>query len=107
MTTLAIKTRHLTKICGNFTVGDRSDPNVVAGPVESLLDPSGTGKTTVVRMLVDVRFARIDAPERCPSSVPASHATEDLPAAVGDKGITDDEIALCGAARPGTAPSRP
>jgi ABC-type multidrug transport system ATPase subunit len=57
MTTSTIATRGLTKRFGRITAVDDVAINVGAGDRYGLLGPNGSGKTTVVRMLLGLVFA--------------------------------------------------
>lgn len=78
MITAMISTRGLTKRYGRITAVDDVELNVRAGDRYGLLGPNGSGKTTVVRMLLGLVFATSGEIELLGRSMPR-HATEVLP----------------------------
>ena len=52
-----IVTRSLTKRFGSFTAVDQVDLDVRAGDRYGFLGPNGSGKTTVIRMLLGLVYA--------------------------------------------------
>src|SRR3954447_20962119 len=73
-----IVTRALTKSFGGVLAVDRIDLDVQEGERYGFLGPNGSGKTTVVRMLLGLVFATSGEIELLGRSIPR-HATEVLP----------------------------
>jgi ABC-type multidrug transport system ATPase subunit len=69
-----IKTRELTKQYGRFLAVDRVDLDVREGDRYGFLGPNGSGKTTVVRMLLGLVFATSGDIEVMGKPVPARAA---------------------------------
>jgi ABC-2 type transport system ATP-binding protein len=73
-----IITRGLTKRFGRITAVDDVDLSVREGDRYGLLGPNGSGKTTVVRMLLALVYATSGEIELCGRSMPR-HASDVLP----------------------------
>ncbi len=65
-----IRTRGLTKRFGRITAVDALDLEVREGDIYGFLGPNGSGKTTVVRMLLGLVFATEGEIELLGVSVP-------------------------------------
>ncbi|MBA3745416.1 ATP-binding cassette domain-containing protein, partial [Sporichthya sp.] len=66
-----IRTRGLTKRFGRITAVDALDLEVREGDIYGFLGPNGSGKTTVVRMLLGLVFATAGEIELLGVSVPS------------------------------------
>ena len=71
MTAPVVRTRGLTKRYGRITAVSGVDLTVSAGDVYGFLGPNGSGKTTVVRMLLGLVFATEGEIEMLGARVPA------------------------------------
>ena len=70
MTASVIRTRGLTKRFGRIVAVDEVDLDVREGDIYGFLGPNGSGKTTVVRMLLGLVFATAGEIELLGASVP-------------------------------------
>ena len=59
-----IVTENLTRRCGKFTAVDRVNFTVERGEVFGFLGPNGSGKTTVIKMLIGIAFGGSKSPGR-------------------------------------------
>ena len=91
MTVPVIRTRGLTKRFGRITAVDAVDLEVREGDTYGFLGPNGSGKTTVVRMLLGLVFATegemellgVPVPDRVRDVLPDVGALVEGPAAYG------------------------
>ncbi len=103
-----IRTRGLTKRFGRITAVDAVDLDVRAGDTYGFLGPNGSGKTTVVRMLLGLVFATegeiellgVAVPSRVRDVLPEVGALVEGPAAYGHLSGRRN-LALLDAAGPG------
>lgn len=108
MTAPVIRTRGLTKRFGGITAVDRVDLEVREGDTYGFLGPNGSGKTTVVRMLLGLVFATegemellgVPVPARVRDVLPDVGALVEGPAAYGHLSGRRN-LALLDAAGPG------
>jgi ABC-2 type transport system ATP-binding protein len=108
VTGLAVRTRGLVKQYGRVRAVDGIDLQVETGDVYGFLGPNGSGKTTVVRMLLGLVFATageievlgVPVPARVREVLPAIGAMIEGPAAYGHLSGRRN-LALLDAAGPG------
>ncbi len=109
MTASVIRTRGLTKRFGSFPAVDGVDLDVREGDIYGFLGPNGSGKTTVVRMLLglvhatagEIEVLGAPVPARVREVLPAVGALVEGPAAYGHLSGRRN-LALLDAAGPGS-----
>nr|WP_019876984.1 ABC transporter ATP-binding protein [Sporichthya polymorpha] len=109
MTASVIRTRGLTKRFGSFAAVDGVDLDVREGDIYGFLGPNGSGKTTVVRMLLglvhatagEIEVLGAPVPARVREVLPAVGALVEGPAAYGHLSGRRN-LALLDAAGPGS-----
>jgi len=114
MTAPVIRTRALTKRFGRIVAVDGVDLEVAPGDTYGFLGPNGSGKTTVVRMLLGLVFATageidllgVPVPARVREVLPDVGALVEGPAAYGHLSGRRNLVLLDAAGRGGSRSSR-